>query len=220
MVTPKEPPTEERAERTTRVPKSQTPHGIRVRVPRAGSKQRKPLMVLIVEAGIARSVDEARAMLIAGEICHDMKGSEYQKNGIPEWSHGEPLHPTGATPSVGSMKLDEDARILHRSKCPECRSKPIVFAKKDRKPAISSTTHSRVLEGVGGDDELLSSDSTIITQENLEAWIFRRRQFTELDEPIAIALSKGATVEEGVHTAELIPARAEDGSVHLKLVVR
>jgi len=37
---------------------------------------------------------------------------------------------------------------------------------------------------------------------------------------IAVALSRGAKIEPGVHTAELLPVRNEDGSVHFKLMVR
>src|SRR5260370_15597104 len=130
MTTTKEPPTEERTERATRVPKSPTRHVIRV--PRAGSKQQKPLVALIVEAGIARSIDEARAMLIDGEICHDWKGHEtHSKKDELEWQHGKPINLAGSgNPfTVGNVLLDEDAKVVHRSKCPECGPKPIVFAK-------------------------------------------------------------------------------------------
>src|SRR5260370_28359601 len=103
----------------------------------------------------------------------------------------------------------------------------IIFRKKDRKPAISSTTHSRVLDADDCDDRLRadsadtsSPDTKLISQEDLELWILRRRQFREEDEPIAVALSRGAKVQPGVHTAELLPVRNEDGSVHFKLMVR
>jgi hypothetical protein len=94
----------------------------------------------------------------------------------------------------------------------------LIFAKRDKKPATSSTTHALVENG--RDYEYPSSDSTLIRQDDLELWLLRRREFAEIDERIAVALSKGAAVEYGVHTAELVAARAEDGSVHLKLVIR
>ncbi len=102
----------------------------------------------------------------------------------------------------------------------------IVFAKKNRKPAISSTTHSRVLDPDDCDGRRVDSVDTrspnakLISQDDLELWILRRRQFREIDEPIAIALSFGAKVEPGIHTAELLPVYNEDGSVHFKLMVR
>ncbi len=103
----------------------------------------------------------------------------------------------------------------------------IVFAKKDRKPAISSTTHSRVLDADDCDDDrrrdlfgLYSSDPMFVPQDLLEEWFYKRREFAEFDEVIAVALSRGAKVQPGVHTAELLPVRNEDGSIHLKLVVR
>ncbi len=107
------------------------------------------------------------------------------------------------------------------------KNTPIVFATRDKKPAISSTTHNRVLDADDCDDRLRadaadtpSSNTKLISQEDLELWILRRRQFREADEPIAVALSRGAKIEPGVHTAELLPVRNEDGSVHFKLMVR
>ena len=175
-------------------------------------KRGTQLKMLIVRAGIASSGREAQEMLAADEICilHADDGAS--------WQHGTGKPKNEPPSSLGTLLLEENTQVVHRSKCPECRNKPIVFAKRDRKPAISSTTHALVEEG--GARESPSSDSTLIRQEDLEAWIYRRRQFTEIDQPIAVALSKGAAVEYGVHIAELLPVRNEDGSVHLKLMVR
>ena len=67
----------------------------------------------------------------------------------------------------------------------------IIFRKKDRKPAISSTTHSRVLDADDCDDRLRadsadtpSPNTKLIRQEDLELWFLRQRQFREIDEPI------------------------------------
>jgi hypothetical protein len=221
MATTKEPPSEERTERISRIPKSPTRHVIRVRVPRAGSKQQKPLVALIVEAGIAQSVHEARAFIIAGEICHDWKGHEtHSKKDELEWQHGKPINlaVSGNPSTVGSVLLDEDAKVVHRNKCPECK-KPIVFAERDRKAASSSATHSRVSEGL---EALYLSRSNFehVTQEDLELRILRQKELTEVDERIADALSKGAEIEPGVHTAKLVPHEDDGGGFCLKLVVR
>ncbi len=77
----------------------------------------------------------------------------------------------------------------------------IVFAKKNRKPAISSTTHSRVLDPDDCDG--------------------RRVDSVDTRSPNAKRISQdGAKVEPGIHTAELLPVYNEDGSVHFKLMVR
>lgn len=183
-------------------------------------KRGTQLKMLIVRAGIASSGLEAQEMLAVDEICilHAADGAT--------WKHGTGK-PTNKPPStLGTLLLDEKTQVVHRSKCPECRNKPIVFSKRDKKPAISSTTHSRVLDPEGCDDRYvdlglpLSDYSIVIRQEDLERWILRRREFREVDTPIALALSKGAAVQEGVHTAELLPVHNEDGSVNLKLVIR
>jgi hypothetical protein len=187
-------------------------------------KRGKQLKMLIVRAGIASSGREAQEMLAANEICVLHTFSE-------TWRHGTGK-PTNESPStLGTVLLDENTQVVHRSKCPECRNKPIVFAKRDRKPASSSATHSRVLDGGGCDDcerprhedlfSLYSSDPRLIPQDLLLEWFRRRQELSEVEEAIAVALSKGAVVEEyAVHTAELLPTRNEDGSVHLKLVIR
>jgi hypothetical protein len=61
----------------------------------------------------------------------------------------------------------------------------------------------------------------MIGQVELEELIFRRRELMELEEGIASALSCGASVEDGVHTARLVPER-RDGfgrELFLKLVI-
>jgi len=45
-----------------------------------------------------------------------------------------------------------------------------------------------------------------------------RRELREMEESIALALSKGAHVEPGVHTAELLPQRRR-GECFMKLVI-
>ena len=60
---------------------------------------------------------------------------------------------------------------------------------------------------------------SIATQVNLEMVLLMRRELRELEEEIAVALSKGAKVEDGVHTAELVPVR-KNGKLYLKLVIR
>jgi len=181
-------------------------------------KKQKRLTSLIVQAGIARSIDEARAMFIAGEICYEMKGADCLRKGTRPWKHGKPLSPSPLTSEAGSIHLDEDAGVVHRSKCSEC-SKPIVFAKRTRKPAVSSTTHGSVLERL---NDLYKSRSNFecVTQEDLDLRILRQEELAEVDERIAVALFNGAAVEDGIRTAQLIPTRDVDGSFHLKLVVR
>jgi hypothetical protein len=77
-------------------------------------------------------------------------------------------------------------------------------------------------EDDGGDNVKTPSvrrDSAVVGQAELEELIYRRIELENLEERIAVALSKGARVERGVHTAELVPTR-DDGHVYLKLVVR
>jgi hypothetical protein len=60
----------------------------------------------------------------------------------------------------------------------------------------------------------------LVGQVDLEELILRRREVTELEEKIAVALSTGARVETGIHTAELVPERRRAGrELFLKLVV-
>ena len=100
----------------------------------------------------------------------------------------------------------------------ECR-RPLVFAKRDRKPATSSITHSQVLDGVNETLEIVYADGTL-TQEALEGWFLARRALTEIEGEICRALANKAEVEPGVHSAALEPARDIDGNVYAKLVIR
>jgi hypothetical protein len=100
----------------------------------------------------------------------------------------------------------------------ECR-KPIVFAKRDRKPATSSITHSRVLDSVNETLEIVRADGTL-SQEALEGWFLARRALTEIEDEICRALTNKTEVEPGVHFAALEPARDADGKVYAKLVIR
>ncbi len=75
---------------------------------------------------------------------------------------------------------------------------------------------------------LLKNRDGLISQLDLEMWLGMRRAMLELEEQMAIALSKGIRVEPGIHTAELVlmrdddgvPLRDEDGQLSLKLVIR
>ena len=67
-----------------------------------------------------------------------------------------------------------------------------------------------------------------ISQADLAELKFRRRELTDIEEAMAMALSKGSRVEPGLHTAELVLHRDEDGKsardefgqLSLKLVIR
>ncbi|SPE30098.1 hypothetical protein SBA5_750003 [Candidatus Sulfotelmatomonas gaucii] len=96
---------------------------------------------------------------------------------------------------------------------------PIVFVKRDRKPATSSITHSQVLDGGNQSLEIVRADGTL-SQEALEGCFLARRALTEIEDEICRALANKADVEPGVHTALLEPARDNDGKVYAKLVIR
>jgi hypothetical protein len=68
---------------------------------------------------------------------------------------------------------------------------------------------------VDGDDV----PSWLITQLKLEMLLGMRRELHEMEESIAIALSKGAHIEPGIHKPELIPVR-KNGKLYLRLVIR
>jgi hypothetical protein len=176
------------------------------------------LTTLIVQAGIAGSVREATEMLAAGEIC--VGGRDH---GWPVNVLGERIFSDAA--QYGRTMFCEDTQVVHRSKCPKCRNKPIVFAKRERKPAISSATHSRVLDDYIDPQQpieisSLDPEPKIIPQDILDRWLVRWKYFTELDDWIARALSLGATVEEGGYTAKLEMRRDEDGRTYMKVFVR
>ncbi len=145
-------------------------------------------------------------MLLAGEICHEKKGNPYEdaKDAKAGWEHGKPMDVRPDMWSiVGNMLLSDDAKIVHRSHCPECHKRPLVFAGK-RKAAISSTAPAIL-------------DSKRIGQADLEELLLRQRETMEVEERIAVALANGAHVEDGVHTAELVLARDESGHVFSKV---
>lgn len=58
----------------------------------------------------------------------------------------------------------------------------------------------------------------LIDQLKLEMIIGMRRELREMEESIGVALSKGAHVEPGIHTAQLIPQRRH-GDFFMKLVI-
>jgi hypothetical protein len=66
-------------------------------------------------------------------------------------------------------------------------------------------------------------NSLVVDQLKLEMFLGMRRELAEMEESIAVALSKGARVEPGVHKAELVPERRSgDGSgagLVMKLVI-
>jgi hypothetical protein len=68
-------------------------------------------------------------------------------------------------------------------------------------------------------DHILST-STLVHQHDLEMLLFRARQLNCVEKRIALALLNGAKIGPGCHTAELVPARGEDGHISLKLVSR
>jgi hypothetical protein len=105
------------------------------------------------------------------------------------------------------------------------KNKPIAFVKRDRKPASSSATHSRVLDDYVDPHQpieisSLDPEPRVIPQDILDRWLARRKYFTELDDWIASALSRGATVEKGECTAKLEMRRDEDGRTCMKVFVR
>lgn len=57
-----------------------------------------------------------------------------------------------------------------------------------------------------------------VDQLKLETILGMRRQLRELEESIGLALSKGAHVEPGIHTAQLVPERRR-GEFFMKLVI-
>lgn len=60
-----------------------------------------------------------------------------------------------------------------------------------------------------------------VDQLKLEMVLGMRRELRELEESIAIALSKGASVKQGIHKAELVPERrsGRDGCLRMKLII-
>jgi len=66
-------------------------------------------------------------------------------------------------------------------------------------------------------------NSAVIDQLKLEMFLGMRRELAEMEESIAVALSKGARVEPGIHKAELVPERRSgDGpgaGLMMKLVI-
>lgn len=96
------------------------------RIPEPRRKGKRALTTLIVQAGIARSVREAQAKFIAGEICYGTSG---------QIKHGKPIEHAIGVPverlfGIGGFFVDKDTVVIHRDKCPECSKHPRV-----RKPA-------------------------------------------------------------------------------------
>src|SRR5437870_4112953 len=123
-------------------------------------KKKRQLRTLIVWAGIANSTREAQEMLAAGEIC------------VSGHDHGWPVNVLGqrifSDPTqYGRTMFDEDTQVAHCSRCPKCSRRPIAFVKKDKKAAISSTTHSRVLVGDDSDDDERNLPGEVQRKEDL-----------------------------------------------------
>jgi len=58
----------------------------------------------------------------------------------------------------------------------------------------------------------------VVDQFKIEMLLAMRRELGEMEEGIALALSRGVKVEAGVHTAKLLPMR-KNGKLYLKLVI-
>jgi len=58
----------------------------------------------------------------------------------------------------------------------------------------------------------------VVEQLKIEMLLGMRRELGEMEEEIALALSRGAKVEPGIHTAKLLPVR-KNGKLYLKLTV-
>lgn len=80
------------------------------------------------------------------------------------------------------------------------------------KAKLSLVKKNRVVDGDG-------VPFSIITQLKFEKFFLARREARELEEEIATALSRGAKIEDGIHTAELVPVR-KNGKLYLKLVIQ
>ncbi len=61
-------------------------------------------------------------------------------------------------------------------------------------------------------------NAPVIEQLKIEMLLLQRRELAEMEEGIALALSRGVKVEPGVHTAKLLPVR-KNGKLYLKLVI-
>jgi len=60
--------------------------------------------------------------------------------------------------------------------------------------------------------------SPSVDQLKLETILGMRRELQELEESVGVALSKGARIEPGVHTAQLVPERRR-GEFFMKLII-
>jgi hypothetical protein len=182
---------------------------------------------ILFRRGLVASLEEAETMVRNGKVQVRKRDESFrlrllvEKNPQEEYRFNEMIKLTGDNISAKSKPRRRISRSeLGRRKASAARLVTFDPSKKraDRAAAKSGSAIPSCEDE--NDSRSVTADSTVITQELLERWIFRLREFAEMDQWIAVALSKGATVQHGVHTAELVPARAEDGHVHLKLVIR
>ena len=61
-------------------------------------------------------------------------------------------------------------------------------------------------------------NAPVVEQLKIEMLLGMRRELREMEEAIALALSCGAKVEAGIHTAKLLPVR-KNGKLYLELVI-
>lgn len=170
--------------------------------PQHFSRRKRRVAILTVERQMAPSVAAAEAMIRAGLI----------------------LDHYGRRITDTKVRCPENAQLTLQTERPTNR-RPVVFAR----------THGRVMDRPAAklgyptpacEDEdnehpspSVTADSKCISQVDLEELIYRRRCLMELEEGIAVALSKGARVDTGIHTAELVPERRR-GELFMKLVIR
>lgn len=123
-----------------------------------------------------------------------------------------PVEPSPSTPEGKSRKLT-------------------MFVKLDKKPATSSILDLNRLNDASetspnvdgcecGACETGLSNSELVTQNDCERVFIRLQRLRCVEKRIALALSKGAKIEEGIHKAELVPFCGEDGRLSMRLVVR
>jgi hypothetical protein len=181
---------------------------------------RQKITEILVRRGLASSLREAEAMVRNDEVLTPQSGgividpdATYRFN-EPIRILTESSEPSSARP--GRLTRREFARRA-------ASAARVVTFDSSKKTADRPAAKSGYPPQVREDDEYSSSsvtaDSKCVGQVDLEELIYRRIELENVEERIAVALSKGARVERGVHTAELVPTR-DDGHVHLKLVVR
>jgi predicted CopG family antitoxin len=167
------------------------------------------IIEILVRRKLAASPEKAAEMVRAGKVLVQKTDSQ-----------SPPPHRlvfTVVTDPEESFRYNEPVRL----------KKDIVTFDPARKPANRPAAKSGSARPSCEDenDDLpfqapVTADSKSISQVDLEELIYRRRNLMEIEERIAVALSRGASVEIGIHVAELVPVRSKGGSLCLKFVVR